>query len=117
MEIRNGKNGLSQRWEDRAAGALIARPTGKVSLKKLMQLVQWQDFKCALTGRALTPETASLDHIVAVSNGGEHVLENLQVLHRDVNQAKRTLTSGEFVSLCREVVNHSKESHDSNNAE
>ncbi len=72
----------------------------------VLRLIEWQHHRCALTGRALTPETASLDHIVPVRNGGEHRIENTQVLHRNVNRAKTTMTTDEFVQLCQEVVEH-----------
>ncbi len=82
------------------------RPCGPVTTGNILQLLEYQHHRCALTGRLLTPETASLDHIVPVRCGGEHVLENAQVLHKDVNRAKTTMTNGEFIQLCREVVNH-----------
>jgi 5-methylcytosine-specific restriction endonuclease McrA len=65
-----------------------------------------QKYRCALTGRVLTPKSCSLDHILAVSRGGEHSMRNAQVLDKTVNQAKGTLTNDEFVQLCREVVAH-----------
>jgi len=54
----------------------------------------------------LDPETASLDHAVPISRGGEHRIENTQVLDRTVNRAKGTLTNAEFITLCAEVVRH-----------
>jgi 5-methylcytosine-specific restriction endonuclease McrA len=72
----------------------------------VLQLLEWQGYRCALTGRPLTPDTASLDHVVPVRNGGEHRIENVQVLHKDVNRAKSTMTNEEFVQLCREVVEY-----------
>lgn len=72
----------------------------------ILLLLEWQRYRCALTGRRLDPNTASLDHIVPVRSGGQHVIENAQVLHRDVNKAKTTMTNDEFVQLCREVVRH-----------
>jgi hypothetical protein len=33
-------------------------------------------------------------------------VENTQLLHRDVNRAKATMTTDEFVKLCREVDGH-----------
>jgi hypothetical protein len=75
-----------------------------ISTGSVLQLVESQRYACALTGRALTPETAALDHIVPVRFGGEHVIENAQVLHKDVNRAKGSLTRAEFIDLCREVV-------------
>ncbi|MBL9147407.1 MAG: hypothetical protein JNM94_01805 [Phycisphaerae bacterium] len=63
-----------------------------------------QQFRCALSGRSLTPETAALDHVVPVGLGGEHVLENVEVLHKDVNRAKGSMPRDEFIGLCAEVV-------------
>lgn len=83
-----------------------SRPSGAVTSGNVLRLLEWQQHRCALTGRPLTPETASLDHIVPVSCGGEHVLENAQVLHKDVNRAKTTMSNEEFIELCTEVVDH-----------
>lgn len=82
------------------------RPSGPVNVGNVMRLLEWQDYRCALSGRPLTPETASLDHIVPVRDGGRHTIENVQVLHKEVNRAKSTLAHEQFVQLCREVVDH-----------
>lgn len=79
-------------------------PSGQVSTENVMALLEHQQYRCALTGRSLTPQTAALDHIVPIRCGGEHVIENTQVLHKDVNRAKGSLTSEEFIGLCREVA-------------
>lgn len=72
----------------------------------VLRLLDRQRFRCALTGRALTPDTASLDHIIPVSRGGEHRIDNTQILERSVNRAKGTLTNAEFIALCAEVARH-----------
>ncbi len=82
------------------------RPNGPINIANVLQLLEWQSYRCALTGRQLTPETASLDHIVPVRDGGKHVMENVQVLHKDINRAKSTLALDQFIQLCREVVEH-----------
>jgi len=79
-------------------------PQGPVSVENVLRLLEHQQYRCALTGRSLTPQTAALDHIVPVRFGGEHVIKNTQVLHKDVNRAKGSLTSDEFTGLCRDVV-------------
>jgi len=75
-----------------------------VSTSAVVDLLKSQRYRCALTGRALTPESAALDHFVPVRCGGPHVIENAQVLHKDVNRAKGSLTNAEFIGLCNEVV-------------
>lgn len=75
-----------------------------VACGDVMRLLQAQGYRCALSGRTLTPETAALDHIVAISRGGEHCIANAQVLHRDVNRAKGVMSTEDFVALCRDVV-------------
>jgi len=79
-----------------------------VNPQAILQLLLRQQYRCALTARALTPETASLDHIVPVCRGGEHRIENTQVLERSVNRAKGTLTNDEFIALCGEVWRHAQ---------
>lgn len=88
----------------------VAAPQGPVSVVNVMRLVEHQRYRCALTGRRLTPQTAALDHIVPIRCGGEHTIENAQVLHKDVNRAKASLTSEEFIGMCREVVRWSETS-------
>ena len=83
-----------------------------VTGRQIMNLIEKQDFRCALSGRKLTPETASLDHIIPLSRGGQHDIRNLQVLEHQVNTAKGTLTMEEFLSLCRDVTHHKSQQAD-----
>lgn len=84
----------------------MVRPHGPVSTENVLRLLEYQQYRCALTGRELTPETAALDHIVPIRCGGQHLIENTQVLHKDVNRAKGSLTNEEFIRMCHEVVDH-----------
>lgn len=82
--------------------------SGNVTIQGILAALERQQFRCALTGRLLTPDDAVLDHILPISRGGQHTPENVQILHRDVNRAKSTLTNDEFVGLCREILAHTK---------
>lgn len=73
----------------------------KASAMQLRQLLERQSYKCALSGRSLEPDTATLDHIVPVSSGGNDTVENLQWLHQDVNRMKGTMEQAEFLRLVR----------------
>jgi 5-methylcytosine-specific restriction endonuclease McrA len=79
------------------------RPTGDVWAVKLKDLLEWQEYRCALSGRELTPSNAEADHIIPVKHGGVNQMENIQILTHEVNRAKGTLSHDEFVSLCRDV--------------
>lgn len=68
-----------------------------------MSMIERQQFKCALSGLPLEPETASLDHIVPIARGGEHCIENIWIVHQQVNAAKGSMTTDEFITLCRAV--------------
>lgn len=82
----------------------VTRPTGTVSTENVIRLLEYQQYRCALTNRELTPEKASLDHIIPVTLGGEHTIENVQVLHKDVNRAKGSFTNEKFIGICQDVV-------------
>jgi hypothetical protein len=77
-----------------------------ITCNSVLDLIEKQGRCCALTGRALEPSTAALDHVIPISRGGIHCIENAQVLQKDVNRAKGTLTNEEFIQLCCEVAAH-----------
>lgn len=77
-----------------------------ITATQVMELVHEQNFRCAISGRGLTPKTASLDHIVPLGKGGEHSIKNVWVVDHQINLAKGTMTFDEFVSMCRDVVNY-----------
>jgi 5-methylcytosine-specific restriction endonuclease McrA len=73
---------------------------------EVFSLLERQQYRCALTGHKLTPDTASLDHILPVCRQGAHTIDNAQIVLKEVNRAKGTLTNEEFIALCRAVVRH-----------
>lgn len=76
-----------------------------VTAKQILELVERQQYRCALSGRTLTPETASLDHIVPLNRGGPHEIANLWILEHSVNRAKGTQLVSEFLAMCKDIVN------------
>lgn len=80
----------------------------KISRKNLLRLIDLQEFQCALTGVELTPDDATVDHRVALKNGGAHNMSNLQAVHEAVNVMKGTMDEDEFVYWCCRVADHSR---------
>jgi len=90
---------------------VLTPPDGKgVDVKSgprsISALLKKQGYRCALTGRELTPEVASVDHRMPVTRGGGFGADNLWLVHEAVNRAKGTMTADEFIALCVEVVSY-----------
>jgi 5-methylcytosine-specific restriction endonuclease McrA len=65
--------------------------------------------KCYLTGRSINiyeTETYHFDHIIPVSRGGSHKLENLGICCSFANIAKSDLCTEEFLALCKEILEY-----------
>lgn len=73
---------------------------------KLLRLAESQNFRCAYTGEELTPQTASLDHKVPLSQGGEHTIDNLHLVRQDVNRAKGAMDDADFIQMCLDIADH-----------
>jgi 5-methylcytosine-specific restriction endonuclease McrA len=71
-------------------------------------MLEQQRYRCALTGDRLTPENLALDHIVPISEGGGFDVENSQLVTRDANRAKHTMSQSDFVQLCKNVSQTSR---------
>lgn len=75
-----------------------------ICTRDLLNLLNAQKRRCALSGRVLEPANAAMDHILPVSRGGRHSIENVQLLEKALNRAKGTMTNEEFIGMCRAVV-------------
>jgi 5-methylcytosine-specific restriction protein A len=67
------------------------------------KLAKRQKLICPLTGRKLTGETMSIDHIIPLCKGGKDDISNIQLVHVDANYAKRVLLETDFIKLCHDV--------------
>ena len=76
----------------------------RITQTNVMDLLEEQEYRCALTCNELTPETASIDHKVPLARGGEHTIRNAQIVDWRVNRAKGTMTNNEFIAMCAEVA-------------
>ena len=77
-----------------------------VTRAALLDLIEEQEYGCALSGVELTPETATADHIHPCGLGGEHTIQNIQILDKRVNVMKGTLPQDEFIDLCCRVAQY-----------
>jgi len=80
----------------------------KVTRKNLRALLERQEYRCALTGVDLTPDTCGLDHIEPLGRGGENAISNCQFVLRAVNHMKGSLSQEDFLEYCRKIYEFSQ---------
>lgn len=103
-ESASGQDGQSEQAESLIAGRIDSDISGDVKAAKLRGLLVRQDFKCALSGRELTPSNVQADHIIPVSKGGSTDMSNVQLLTSEVNAAKGAMSQDEFVAMCCDIA-------------
>ncbi len=82
-----------------------AKPKKKVaSAKELLGLLNKQEHKCAISGRPLTIEESTLDHIHYRAGSLDDSIGNVQWIHAEINKAKNTMSVEDFVAMCKEVA-------------
>jgi len=70
----------------------------------LFKIAKKQKLKCAITGRKLTNENISPDHIVPKKLGGKSIPENIQLVTIEANRAKFMMSQTDFLQFCVDVV-------------
>ena len=79
---------------------------GDISIEDVYDLWIKQNKKCALSGLDIDfikkekGISASIDRIYS---NGEYVLENIQIVHKDVNLMKNSFSQEYFIELCKKI--------------
>lgn len=102
---------IRKEWADtgkQIKGGIIEMETQikneRVKITDVRLMLEKQGHRCVLTGRELTPENCSIDHIMPLCKGGGHAKDNAQLVVMEVNRAKGMMTEDEFIQLCHDVV-------------
>lgn len=104
-----------QKWNHICKSARDRNIPMELTQEEAWELFLKQDRKCAITGWELTmyeksrcvgkgKVDASLDRI---DSSLSYKLDNVQWVHKNINQAKNDLGMEEFLLMCRAVVNYS----------
>lgn len=76
----------------------------QVNTANLMDLLKAQHMKCALSGRELTPRNVTIDHINPFSESDDHTIDNVHLVVDEINRAKGTMSTGDFIRMCQDVA-------------
>ncbi len=81
---------------------------GKIAgVSELREILEEQEYKCALTGTELTPENTAFDHKTPLGQGGSSEKENLHAVTKQANISKSDMSMQEFIDICAKVIDHS----------
>ena len=79
-----------------------------VNQKALRQLLELQERRCLISNIRLTPATVSLDHVVPMSRGGTHTVENVMIVHSDINRSKGAMSLADFLGMCAAITHRAQ---------
>jgi len=77
-----------------------------ITPQNLFGIAKKQKLICPLSGRKLTSQNLSVDHILPQSKGGTNTVDNIRLTDKFVNICKNALSDEDFIKLCREVVDY-----------
>jgi hypothetical protein len=80
--------------------------TNEISYLDLFHLAKKQKLRCAISGIKLTNSNLSVDHIIPYSQGGQHTLENIQLVDLTINKMKLTNTLNDFLILIKTILDY-----------
>ena len=72
--------------------------------KELKELIEKQNYKCALTGDKISFDNIELDHILPTSRKGTNELSNVRWVTKQANRFKQNLTDKELKILCNKIL-------------
>jgi len=103
-----GYKGMPYNWFSKYFERGGRKRKGSVSIQEVYALYLHQEKHCALTGQELTwgtLEDGTFDiSIDRIDSNKEYELDNIQLVHKDVNIMKNQFSQDYFVQVCQWVV-------------
>ncbi len=97
-----------ERFFNEKGQSRLGKRTITFSWRDVIEKFGWET-TCYLTGRKINmrePLNYQFDHIVAYSKNGSCGIDNLGIACRDANQAKHDMSVDDFITLCKDVLEH-----------
>lgn len=96
-------------WNNTKSGAKIKKLNIDITREFLQELLEKQNYICALTGVRLVSSTKSKENTVSVDridSSRGYTKNNVQIVHKLANLIKRDIDELEFYKICKNIANH-----------
>lgn len=100
-----GYKGVGYRWFSKYFERSGRSKTGSITIGDAYNKLEAQGFKCALTGIPLEWSEESGMSIDRVNSNIGYELDNIQIVHKDVNIMKNHFDQDYFIAMCKKVAN------------
>ena len=78
--------------------------TGSITIEDAYNKLEEQGFKCALTGIKLDWSETSGMSIDRINSSVGYELDNIQIVHKDVNLMKNHFDQDYFIEMCKRIA-------------
>ena len=99
-------------WYNRFRASAVTRGyCWDITVDDIASLYEIQRGRCALTGWSVSWSSVGWDHTASIDridNNLGYTLENIQLVHKDVNMARGTMGVEDFIEMCQAVAQNSK---------
>ena len=111
---RTGNRGSNWKGFGNISGSLIIKLRWGAKLREidfaisgeyLLEMLELQKHRCALSGKKLTPQNMSADRLDS-SQG--YVEGNIQWVTKQINMMKRSMSNSDFIKLSKQIVEYNK---------
>lgn len=104
-----GYKGVGYKWFSKYFERSNRKRVGTITIEDTYSQLQKQNFKCALSGVDLEWSEESGMSIDRINSKGEYTLDNIQIVHKDINLMKNYFDQDYFIKMCKKVAENDKE--------
>ena len=98
-----GYKGVGYRWFSKYFERHGKKRTGTITIEDAYNKLDAQGFKCALSKIPLEWSETSGMSIDRIDSKKEYILDNIQLVHRDVNLMKNHFDQEYFIEMCKRI--------------
>lgn len=98
-----GYKGVGNAWFSKYFQRKQRKRTGTITIQDAYNKLEAQGFKCALSGVPLEWSETSGMSIDRIDSKREYEIDNIQLVHKDINLMKNHFDEDYFIEMCRKI--------------